>query len=181
MAKRVRLALSGVLGVALVMAGGAFATDKASSGKAEHEFIKDAASGGMMEVELGRLAATRAASPRVKEFGQRMVDDHGKANNELKQIAKQESVTLPETMTDQHREEVSRLSNLQGAEFDRAYMQAMLKDHQEDVEKFRQEASSGKDSSVRDFAKKTLPVLQSHLKMAQDIHAQTSQATSGAR
>jgi putative membrane protein len=180
MTKRSRSALAGALGIALVVGGGASAADR-SSGTADHEFIEHAASGGMMEVELGRLAQTRAASPRVKEFGQRMVDDHGRANAELKEVAKKASMSLPTTMNARDREEAARLASLQGAAFDRAYMQAMLKDHREDVAGFRQEANDGTDPVVRDFARRTLPVLESHLTLAQDVSARTSQATSGSR
>ena len=169
-----------LLGVSLLLAGPVSAAEKTSAGKKSHEFMKEAASAGMMEVELGRIASTRAANPRVKEFGQRMIDDHGKANNELKEVAEKESVALPETMNDQHRATVARLSNLQGAAFDRAYMDAMVKDHQEDVEKFRQHTRDT-DPGVRDFASKTLPTLQEHLKMAQEGDAETRRATSGAR
>ena len=178
MAKHLRWLGSGVLGLALVAAG--TAAGAGSPGKSDNQFLEDAASGGMMEVELGRIATTHASSPRVKEFGQRMVDDHGRANAELKQLAAREKVTLPDTLKGDHREMVDRLSKLQGPEFDRAYMQAMLKDHEEDVAKFKVQARSAHDRNVKTFAAKTLPVLEKHLVMAKDIGHDTGKATSGA-
>jgi putative membrane protein len=157
------------------------AADTPAPGKADVDFLNDAASGGLMEVELGRYAASHAASPEVKRFGQHMVDDHSKANEELKRVAAQESVQLPATPKPEHQERVSRLTKLQGAAFDRAYMDAMVKDHEEDVAKFRDVSRSADDPQVKAFAAKTLPTLEKHLAMAKDVAAQTGGATSGAR
>src|SRR5438094_41987 len=96
---------------------------------ADTRFIRDAAYGGMAEVELGKLAAEKASSEDVKKFGQRMVDDHGKANDELKTIASKQNVTWPSKLDATHKMTYDRLSKLSGRAFDRAYMQAMLKDH----------------------------------------------------
>ena len=167
--------LAGALLALVPRPGGA-----ASSGARERDFLTEAASGGQMEVELGRMAATHASSPRVKEFGQRMATDHGKANAELKRVAAKESVKLPDTMTAEHRERVSRLANLQGPEFDRAYMREMVRDHEEDVAKFRETAHSAKDPEIKNFAAKTLSTLEAHLQMAQNV-AEASRATSGGR
>jgi putative membrane protein len=174
-----------VAGAALALglcagAGPAAAADPSTPGKADREFLTEAASGGLMEVELGRIAETHATNPRVKQFGQRMTRDHSKANTELKELAARESVTLPDTMKDEHRVEVTRLSRLQGAEFDRAYMQMMVKDHEHDVEKFREQSRSAADPDVKTFATRTLPVLEAHLRMAKDIAGEAG-ATSGAR
>ncbi len=171
------------LGIALLATWpmAARAADERTPGKDEQSFLKDAASGGMMEVELGRIATTHASDQRVKQFGQRMVDDHTKANTALKQVATKESVNLPSTLTDEQRDEVSRLSKMKGPEFDRAYMQAMVKDHEEDVDKFRTQSKSAKDTPVKNFAAQTLPTLESHLQMAKDINGSIEHATSGAR
>jgi putative membrane protein len=139
--------------------------------QADQGFVQEAASAGKMEVELGKYASQHAASPDVKKFGQRMVTDHSKANAELAQVAKRESIQLPGETNSKHAETVQRLTALKGAEFDRAYMQAMVEDHEEDVAKFRDVASSAESKQVQSFAKKTLPTLEQHLKMAKDIDA----------
>jgi putative membrane protein len=95
-------------------------------------------------------------------------------------VASKKSLAVPDTMSPKHREAVARLQKLSGTEFDRAYMQMMVKDHQEDVEKFRTQAKSAKDPDVKAFAEKTLPTLETHLQMAKDISAEVSGATSGA-
>lgn len=126
----------------------------------------------MAEVELGRLATEKAQSDDVKKFGQRMVDDHTKANDQLKQIAAQKNVTLPSDVGSKNRAEIDRLSKLSGADFDRAYMRMMVRDHRKDVSEFQKEANSGKDSDIKNFASSTLPTLQDHLKEAQSIAGQ---------
>lgn len=135
----------------------------------DQKFMMDAAKGGMMEVELGRLAARKASNADVKSFAQRMVDDHGKANTQLKSIAAQKGVTLPATLPADMKQEMDHLSKLSGAEFDRMYMSHMLKDHKKDVSEFEKQASKGADSSVKSFAQQTLPTLREHLTMAQSI------------
>jgi putative membrane protein len=104
----------------------------------------------------------------VKEFGKKMVDDHGKANDELKSIAQKKNITLPSDLSMKDKALRDRLAKLSGPAFDRAYMQAMLKDHREDVNEFRTESQSGADPDIKQFAAKTLPTLESHLKLAQD-------------
>ena len=137
---------------------------------ADHHFVTEAATGGMAEVELGKLATEKASNADVKKFGQRMVDDHGKANDELKSLAQSKQITLPAAVDAKHKATVDRLSKLSGAAFDRAYVQEMLKDHQKDVAAFRTESKSGKDPEVKAWAGKTLPTLEEHLKMVQDLN-----------
>jgi putative membrane protein len=127
----------------------------------------DAARGSMAEVELGRLATQKASSPEVKQFGQRMVDDHTKANDELKTLAQGKSITIPTDLDAKHQATRDRLSKLSGAAFDRAYMQEMVADHRKNVDEFRKQSQSGKDAEVKAWAAKTLPTLEEHLKMAQ--------------
>jgi putative membrane protein len=149
----------------------------AGKSSADTGFVKEAAMGGMAEVELGRLALQKASSNDVKQFAQRMVDDHSKANDQLKPIAQQKNITVPTQLTGKHKAEYDRLSKLSGAEFDRAYMQLMLQDHRKDVSDFRKESTGGKDQDVKQFATQTLPTLEDHLKMAQSTAGAT--ATSG--
>jgi len=135
---------------------------------AEQAFAKEAAIGGLAEVQLGNLAKQNAASSDVKQFGDRMVTDHGKANDELKQWASSHNVALPTELDAKHKAVVDRLSKLNGDAFDKAYMKDMVADHKEDVAKFRKESTSGKNADLKAWAGKTLPTLEDHLKMAQD-------------
>lgn len=134
----------------------------------DRTFLKEAAQGGMAEVNLGQLAAQNASDPDVKAFGQRMVTDHGKANDQLKQVAAGMNVTLPADVKAADKAEANRLSKLTGAAFDRAYVRAMVKDHKKDVADFQKEAKRG-HGDVQSFASTTLPTLQEHLKMAEDL------------
>ncbi len=136
---------------------------------ADKTFVKKAAEGGMAEVELGQLATQNAKSDEVKQFGQRMVDDHTKANDQLKQVAQEKGVTLPTDLSAKDKAEKDRLSKLKGEQFDKAYMQHMVMDHKKDVAEFQKESTSGKDSDVKNFASQTLPTLQDHLKQAQQV------------
>ena len=145
----------------------AFAKNQLSS--QDSKFIKEAAAGGMMEVELGRIATQKAASADVKSFGQRMVDDHSKANDQLKSIATQKGVTLPTTLPADMRQEMDKMSKLSGAAFDKMYMSHMLKDHKKDVAEFEKEATKASDSTLKSFVQNTLPTLREHLQMAQTI------------
>jgi len=144
---------------------------RASSAKtsADQKFVKEAADGGMAEVELGQLAVEKASNDDVKKFGQRMVDDHGKANDKLKEIASSKGIDLPAEPSAKHKATKERLSKLSGAEFDRAYMADMLKDHKTDIAMFNRESASGRDPDVKSFASDTLPTLKDHLKQAESV------------
>lgn len=145
--------------------------DEAKS--ADSKFVLEAAMGGMAEVQLGQLAVDKATSPDVKQFGQRMVDDHGKANQELTQLAGTKGITLPTTLDAKHQADVDRLSKLTGEEFDHSYMKMMVDDHNKDVADFQHESSGGKDPDVKAWAAKTLPTLEQHQSMAKSIAAKT--------
>ncbi|CAA9508044.1 MAG: hypothetical protein AVDCRST_MAG96-2317 [uncultured Segetibacter sp.] len=140
-----------------------------TNGAADGDFMIEAASGGMMEVELGKTASANATSAKVKEFGRMMVTDHTKANTELKAIAGKKNVTLPAAPAGKHQTHIDELKAKNGADFDKAYVDMMVDDHKEDVSKFQDEAKNGKDPDVKAFASKTLPVLQKHLKSIQAI------------
>jgi len=158
---------SGSMGTSGSMAGSASASASPSLASADKSFILKAAEGGMAEVELGRLAAQKGSSEQVKQFGQRMVDDHSKANDQLKQIASSKGVSLPSDLAAKDKRERDRLSKLSGAQFDKAYMDHMVADHKKDVNDFKSEASKAKDPDVKSFASSTLPTLQEHLQLAQ--------------
>jgi putative membrane protein len=172
-AAAVALAMSGGPALAQTTTGQTAQTPSKSSmnqteKSADHSFVMKAAEGGMAEVELGKLAASKGSSEQVKQFGQKMVDDHSKVNDELKTLAQNKNITLPTDLNSKDKSTKKKLEKLSGAEFDRAYMQAMVKDHSTDVSEFRKEANSGKDPDVKAFAAKTLPTLENHLKLAQD-------------
>lgn len=134
-------------------------------------FAMAAARGGIAEVETGKLAAENATNPDVKAFGQQMVDDHGKANEQLKSVAKKENLTLPTTMNAKQQATYDMLKSKTGAEFDKAYVNAMVKDHTEDVKEFKKEADKGKDEQIKAFASETLPVIQGHLDKIKGIQS----------
>src|SRR5579862_4642588 len=118
---------------------------------ADSVFVRKAAEGGMAEVKLGQLAKDKAANQSVKSFGDRMVKDHSKANDELKGLASKKGVTLRDSMNAKDKALYDRLSRLSGDAFDRAYMRAMVEDHQDDVSEFRRESQSAQDPDVRQF------------------------------
>jgi putative membrane protein len=138
-------------------------------GSVDRKFVMEAAMGGMAEVELGRLAAERGSSDAVKQFGQRMVDDHSRANSELTQLASGKGITLATALDAKHQALVTRMSRLSGAAFDRAYAREMVKDHQKAVALFQREATRGADADLKTFAQTTLPTLQEHLRMARAL------------
>jgi putative membrane protein len=146
----------------------------------DNHFVMEVAAGGMAEVELGKLAADKASNADVKKFGQRMADDHSKANDALKSLAQSKQITLPSAIDAKHKATIDRLSKLSGEAFDRAYVQEMLKDHQKDVAAFRTESKSGKDPDVKAWASKTLPTLEEHLKLVQDLN-RSAVGTSGVK
>lgn len=140
-------------------------------------FAKKAAQGGMAEVKMGQLAAEKGSNEAVKKFGQRMVDDHTKANDELKDIASKENITLPTDLDAKDQAICDRLSKLSGEAFDKAYARDMVRDHQKDVAEFKREANSGKDDAIKGFASKTLPTLEDHLKEARQMLQSVSAST----
>jgi putative membrane protein len=132
----------------------------------DEEFMRKAAAGGLAEVELGNLAKQNGGSEAVKQFGDRMVNDHSKANSELQQLAQQKGIALPSKPESKDRRLAKTLESKQGADFDKAYARDMVKDHEADIAEFRKEAESGKDPAVKAWAQQTLPVLQQHLEAA---------------
>jgi putative membrane protein len=126
---------------------------------ADKTFMMNAAKGGMMEVELGKQAAQNAQNADVKKFGNRMVTDHSKANGELMALAKEEGVSLPGAKAPGKWKS------------DKDYMNAMVKDHQEDLAEFQKEAQNGTDPDVKAFAAKGVKMISTHLKLAQETQA----------
>jgi len=165
-------------GSATTNAAGTNATSStAKLSSADKSFVEKAAIGGMAEVQMGQLAKQKAASDQVKQFGSRMVDDHSKANDELKQVASSKGITLPTDLDAKHKNKMAKLEKLSGAQFDRAYMDDMVADHKEDVAEFQKQAKSGQDPDIKGFASKTLPTLQEHLNMAQSTDKSVKSAS----
>ncbi len=135
------------------------------------KFVKDAAAGGMEEVELGKLAVAKAASADVKNFGQKMVDDHSKANDQLAQLASQKGIELKKDPSMMAKHDSAKLAKLKGAKFDKAYMDMMVADHKKDVADFEHASKGAKDNDIKSWASTTLPTLQEHWKMAKEIDA----------
>jgi putative membrane protein len=138
--------------------------------KKDAEFITEAASGGMMEVELGNAAQTKASSEQVKSFGSMMVRDHTKANDELKSVAAARNITIPTAMGEDEQKMVNNLMEKSGADFDKDYMSMMVDDHKKDIDKFEDAAENAQDAEVKAFALRTLPVLKTHLDSATVIN-----------
>lgn len=136
---------------------------------ADREFITKAVAGGMLEVKLGELAQQKASAADVKQFGQHMVDDHGKANTELKQLAESKNVPVATELKGDEKKMYDKLSALSGADFDRQYITGMIQDHKDDIADFEKESKEGKDSEAKAWATKTLPTLKSHYEMIQQV------------
>lgn len=156
------------------------ASDKMDTGtkkmmkSSDMTFAMKAAQGGMAEVQMGQLAAQNASNADVKAFGQQMVDDHSKANDQLKTVAQGENITLPTSLNGKQQAEYTKLQGLSGANFDKEYVHCMVKDHEEDVKEFQKEADHGKDPQIKNFAQQTLPTLQEHLSKIRSIQSKVS-------
>jgi putative membrane protein len=135
----------------------------------DKEFLKHAGSGDMLEIRLGQYAAQNAASDDVKNFGEHMVGDQTKANDQMLSLTTQQPLEIPKTLSDEDQQTLDRLEKLKGPEFDRAYIAAMIEDHQNDIAQFEKEVSEGSDTIVKAFAERTLPILKRRLEMAQDV------------
>ncbi|MET4137957.1 DUF4142 domain-containing protein [Pedobacter sp. UYP1] len=134
------------------------------------EFATKAAVGGMAEVELGKMALTKATNAQLKEFAKMMVSDHGKANEELMLIAKKKNITLPAAVDEDHQKKMNDLSKKSGKDFDKAYADAMVDGHKSTLKLMQDESKDGKDADIKAFAAKTTPVVQAHLDMINKIH-----------
>ena len=174
------------LAAALSLAGTAYAQTSAQgqssgsqagtqAGKVDRDtqkFFEQAAVGGMAEVQTGKLAAEKATNPEVKKFGEMMVQDHTKSNEEMMQLATKLGVTPPAELDREHKRMQEKLTKASGAEFDREYIAGQVKDHKKMIDLHEKQAKDGKNPEVKQHAEKMLPSLREHLKMAQDIEKQ---------
>lgn len=163
------------LGASLALTVGAGAQGKSKGAGAlsatDKKFVTEAAQGGMEEVKLGNLALKNAQDTDVKSFGQHMVEDHSKANEELAGLAKSKHVTLPADVKPSDKALYNRLAKLHGRAFDKLYISEMVKDHKKDVGEFQHASTACHDAELKAWAGKTLPTLEHHLQMAQDRQA----------
>jgi putative membrane protein len=132
-------------------------------------FLKEAAQGGMAEVQLSQLAAQKASRADVKSFAEKLVTDHSNANDEVKALAARKNIDLPMALDAKHKATHDKLASLSGAAFDRAYLDAMLADHRTDVAEFKRQSTMNQDPDVKAWAAKTLPTLEEHLKQVQAL------------
>jgi putative membrane protein len=163
------------IGVYLSLPGMAMAKD-AKVGVADQIFAMMAAGGGLEEVQLGKLAADRAASPEVKQLAQRLVQDHGNANQELLSIAEKKDIDVPKELDDMHEDVVELLSELEGASFDREFVRYQMMHHEKDAAGFTIQAKDGQDPELKAFAAKQLPILQDHLQQLRQLAAKQTTA-----
>ncbi|WP_348260893.1 DUF4142 domain-containing protein [Telmatobacter sp. DSM 110680] len=162
-------AVCSIASAALFFGGAAIAQNTTSPSKSDRKFVQEALQGGNAEVQLGQLAAQKATSEDVKQFGQKMVDDHTKLGDQMKEVARKEGISIPGGVAAKDKELESKLGSLSGESFDNAYIRAMLKDHQHDLSAFKKEANSGNDTSIKDAASQGEQVISEHLKMVEEI------------
>jgi putative membrane protein len=165
-----------ILGLLACLALAQGQTGQTELAQQDLEFAQEAAAGGLKEVTLGELAQEKAKSEQVEQFGQRMVQDHGQANEKLMAIAEQKGIELPQDLPEDAQQKYEELQQLSDAEFDEAYMDEIIKDHEKDVEAFEQQAQSGEDPDLRAFAEETLPTLREHLELAKEVQSQITAA-----
>jgi len=153
-----------------VSSSGTMAMPTAPLTNAEQEFVTKAAEGGMFEVEVGKMAAAKAVDPAVKSFGQMLADDHGAANDKLKQIASAHNVPLPASLPSDKKKELDELNKLSGKDFDKQFVKMVgIKDHHHDISEFEKAAKDARSDDVKTFAQSSLPTLQKHLAAAEKL------------
>ena len=135
----------------------------------DRQFVKEAAMSDLTQIELGKLAAQKGSSDAMKQFGQKLVDDHTKANELLQQVAAHDNIEMPNSLDSKHQSRVDKLSRLSGTDFDRAFLKDEAKDHQRDVSEFQSESRDGADPNVKNFASQTLPTLEAHLSTVKQL------------
>lgn len=145
------------------------AAEFAKTTTADTDFVRRASSAGLTEIALGKLAADQASSDSVKTFAARMVEDHSRSNEALGKLAGSKGIQLAVAPEPAQQQEIDRLKDLDGAAFDRAYSDAMVKDHKLATGLYQLEADKGEDPEIRDWARSQLPVLKEHEKLADGL------------
>lgn len=139
----------------------------ASQTKPDASFITNAAMANLAEVELAKLGAQKAQNEDLKKLSEHLQKDHSAANEKLQPIAQKQGITLPESLDSKHEQAKTKLQDLTGAEFDKAYATQLLRDHARSIALFQREAQTGQDQDIKDYAKSTLSTLKKHMKSAQ--------------
>ena len=158
-----------------VIVGALFLTQVAMAAdlnRKDTEYLQKSAQGTMSEVKMGEMAQKLAADERVKQFGKRMVDDHGKDLQNIRQLASQKHVTLPDAPNKEQSDEADKLAKLSGAAFDKEYVKYEMKDHKDDVKENAKAMKKALDSDVKNFATAEYQTVSAHKKEIDDIHAQ---------
>jgi putative membrane protein len=158
---------SSIIVNALLLSCSAMASD---INKKDTEYLQKTAQGTMAEVKMGEMAQKQAADERVKQFGKRMVDDHGKDLQNLRQLADQKHLTLPEAPSRKQRKEIDKLAKLSGADFDKEYVKYEVKDHKDDVEENGKTMKRAADPDVRNFASAEYQTVLAHQKEIDGLH-----------
>jgi len=148
---------------------GASGASSANAGNPDQDFINTAAKANRAEVELGRMVEAKAKDANVKRFAQQMVKDHTDALNQLQQIAQSKNITLAEGLPEDAQDLHSKLSSESGTQLEKDYMDAMVQDHQKDLQEFQDAAQNAKDPDVKQYASTLVPKLQEHLQNAQQV------------
>ncbi|MCL5744975.1 MAG: DUF4142 domain-containing protein [Acidobacteria bacterium] len=140
--------------------------------RASVNWLDNAVRGNLAEVQMAQLAESKAENPAVKQYAQRIVQDHDQLQSQLQNVARQFNVNLPDTPDRKQQQEMNRLKALSGAQFDKVYMQHMIRDHRKDVNDFQREANRGATPEIKNLASQSLPTLQEHLRLAQQTYSQ---------
>jgi putative membrane protein len=143
--------------------------------------MKQLGQANLNEIEAGKIAASKAQSPDVKQFGQKMVQDHGKMFEDLKALAKKKDVALPDKVAAKEFAQMKLMERKSGAEFDRAYMDHMVKDHEQDLKDAQQIAAKAKDPEFKAAVQQATGKIQEHLQLAQSISKSAAAGSSSGK
>lgn len=135
----------------------------------DSKFAMETAQSNNTEIELGKLASEKASNEELRNFGQKMAEDHAKANEELKAIAGKKGIQLPSDMGMKNEAIKRQLATLSGSDFDKAYMRLTMKGHKHDIEEFTKQSQTGRDPQWKDFATSNLPMLEEHFRLIRQI------------
>jgi putative membrane protein len=184
MKKLTRITIVSFVAITLVAPNLLPAAEKENRGQlssGDFKFVSAAAQGGLMEVQVGELARIQGSDPQIKQFGERMVTDHTKINTELKTLASQKGATLPTELSNKEKRALERLQKLSGKEFDKAYIDSMVEDHEKDLKEFQKVSQTADDADLKAFATKTAVVVGQHLDQAKQVQTHLKISTSASR
>jgi putative membrane protein len=143
---------------------------KAKAMQMDKRFLRDAVMSSMTEIEMGKLAAQKATNEQVKQYGQKMAQDHTRGLEYLRKTATRDGIEVAATMDAKHKDEVDKLAKLSGMEFDKAYVKYQVKHHERRVSDFQEESDNGSETAAKTLATRMLPAVQQHLNEAKDLN-----------